>query len=396
MSITQTTTSLLTHLECGACDTSHDAFAVHNVCVECGGPLLARYDLSDDTPSLQEVLTRPPGQNRVPEVGPCQAGAQTPSLGEGATPIVPAGRLADALGLPALWIKDEAQNPTASFKARGMAAALGRAAELGISAVCLPSAGNAGGAAAAFGALHGLDVHVFVPESTPSPIIEETRALGAHVELVPGSIADAGSLLAKVAAEQGWFSLATLKEPYRLEGKKVMGYELLYDFGSLPDVILYPTGGGTGLIGMWKAFDEMEQMGWIGSERPRMVSVQSAGCAPIVRAFEEGLDHAPHWADPERTEAFGLRVPGALGDFLILRALRESSGTALAIGEADLIRETRAMGRMLGLQCSPEGGACVAAAKQLVERGWLQPEERVVLFNTGHGLKYGPLPAQAE
>lgn len=323
------------------------------------------------------------------ELSPSERGADVPTLGEGATPLFSSGRLGESFGLTQLLIKDEAQNPTASFKSRGMAAAVARAAELGLEAVCLPSAGNAGGAAAAYGALHGLEVHVYIPSSTPDAIVAETRALGARVTLVEGTIADAGHALAPIAAENGWFSLATLKEPYRLEGKKIMGYELLYDLGRLPDVIIYPTGGGTGLIGMWKAFDEMEALGWIGGERPRMVSVQSAGCAPMVRAFEQGLDHAPVWEDPELTAAFGLRVPGALGDFLILRALRESEGTAVAVSEEDVLAHTEMIATRLGLQSSPEGGACVAAVSELKDRGWLAADETVVVFNTGHGLKYG-------
>jgi threonine synthase len=269
-----------------------------------------------------------------------------------------------------------------------MAAAMARASEFGIEAVCLPSAGNAGGAAAAYGALHGIEVHVYLPASTPGPIIQETRALGANVTLIDGTIADAGAALKAVAGDAGWFSLATLKEPYRLEGKKVMGYELLYDLGELPDAILYPTGGGTGLIGMWKAFDEMESMGWTGAARPRMYSIQTEGCAPMVRAFEQGLETAPVWDDPAMTAAFGLRVPAALGDFLILSALRESDGGAVAVSEAEIADGTHRLATLLGLQGSPEGGACIAAAETLLARGDLSPEDRVVIFNTGHGLKY--------
>jgi threonine synthase len=349
---------------------------------------LVRYDLTGKLPTLDEVLRRRPGQNRLFELAPSLAGEATATLGEGATPLIPAGRLARDLDLASLLIKDEAQNPTCSFKARGMAVALARAAELGIEKVCLPSAGNAGGAAAAYGALHGIEVHVFVPKSTPAPIIHETEALGAAVTLVDGTIADAGAALASLAEEHGWFSLATLKEPYRLEGKKVMGYELFYDLGHLPDVIVYPTGGGTGLIGMWKAFDELQALGWIGAERPRMVSVQAEGCAPMVLAFEAGLDHAPPIESPAPSVAFGLRVPGALGDFLILEALRASGGTAVAVSEEELLADTRALAVRLGLQASPEGGACLAATRKLRVSGWLGEGDEVVLFNTGHGLKY--------
>jgi len=380
--------SRMTFLECGKCQKHHAASEPQNVCTDCGGPLLARYDLTGKLPSLEQVLARRPGQNRLFELAPSELGPGAPTLGEGATPLIAAGRLCSDLELPRLLIKDEAQNPTGSFKARGMAAALARAAELGIGAVCLPSAGNAGGAAAAYGALHGIEVHVFVPASTPAPILHETRALGAKVTLVDGTIADAGAALAPLAQEHGWFSLATLKEPYRLEGKKVMGYELFYDLRRLPDVIVYPTGGGTGLIGMWKAFDELEALGWIGSNRPRMVSVQAEGCAPMVRAFEAGLDHAPPIESPAISAAFGLRVPGALGDFLILDALRQSGGTAVSVSEEELLADTRELGHKLGLQTSPEGGACLAAIRKLRAANWLTADDEVVLFNTGHGLKY--------
>ncbi|MAG55481.1 MAG: threonine synthase [Planctomycetes bacterium] len=377
----------LRDLACGRCEHSHDPHQPQGVCTACGGPLLARYDIGAETVPLTTVLGRVPGQVRCPETYPTNAGGTTPTLGEGATPLVPGGRLADALRIPRLLVKDEAQNPTGSFKSRGMAAAMARAAELGLATVCLPSAGNAGGAAAAYGALHGIRVVIYLPDSTPAAIDRECQDLGADVVRVPGTIADAGHALA-AARTDDWFSLATLREPYRVEGKKVMGYELLYDLGSLPDVILYPTGGGTGLVGMWKAFDEMQALGWIGDERPRMVCVQTAGCAPMVRAFEQELDTAPAWENAEPTTAFGLRVPGALGDFLILRALRASNGTAIAIGEPAMADDTSAIATQLGLHSSPEGGACVAAARQLRESGWIGETDVVVIFNTGHALKY--------
>jgi threonine synthase len=375
-------------LECGKCSAKHDPARPQNTCTACGGPLLVRYALTAPL-ALSTALSRRPGQNRLHELSPLAGGIDAPTLGEGATPMLPGARLAAALDLPHLFIKDEAQNPTCSFKARGMAAAMGRAAELGIHAVCLPSAGNAGGAAAAYGALHGIDVHVYVPDSTPKPIIDETRALGAHVELVAGSIADAGAALASIARDRGWFSLATLREPYRVEGKKVMGFELLYDLGRLPDAIVYPTGGGTGIVGMWKAFDEMQALGWIGAERPKMISVQVEGCAPIVRAFEQGLSHAPKWENPAETLAYGLRVPSALGDFLMLESIRKSGGTAIAVREAELVEGTELFAKRLGIQASAEGGACIAAARRLRASGFLKAEDRVVVFNTGHALKYG-------
>ena len=373
-------------LECGRCKTQHTPLTPQRTCLSCGGPLLAQYHWPVHMPSIAEVLDRPPGQERLRELSPLGGNAR--SLGEGATPLIHAPRLAEATALPKLLIKDESQNPTGSFKSRGMAAAMGCAHALGIRAVCLPSAGNAGGAAAAYGALYGIEVHVYIPDSTPDPIAKEVEALGAHVTRVPGTIADAGQALAPVAEQHNWFPLSTLREPYRIEGKKVMGFELFYDLGHLPDAIIYPTGGGTGLIGMWKAFDEMERLGWIDSRRPKMISVQTAACAPIVRAFEQGLDHAPVWEYPGTTAAYGLRVPSALGDFLILDAVRKSGGTAIAIQEEDLLSATNLLHRTSGLQGAEETGACIAAAQQLVKSGVLSPSDEVVVFNTGHALKY--------
>ena len=334
-------------------------------------------------PTLHEILDRVPGQFRFPEVLPTEAGSSTPTLGEGATPMVRATRLGSDV-----WVKDEAQNPTGSFKARGMALAIARNVELGATEFCLPSAGNAGGAAAAYGALHDVMVDVAIPGNTPRPLIEETRALGATVTLVEGTIADAGRLQVEKAKANGWFSVATLYEPYRVEGKKMMGYEIFWDLGGLPDVIFYPTGGGTGLVGMVKAFDEMETLGWIGSERPRMVVVQVAGCAPIVRAFEQGDEFAAPWEDPDATSAYGLRVPSALGDKLMLDGLRQTKGTAVAVTEQDMLAATERLATEVGIWGSPEGGACVAAFEQLVESGWIKPDETVVLFNTGAAAKY--------
>ncbi|TAH38756.1 MAG: threonine synthase [Planctomycetota bacterium] len=379
----------MAYLECGRCGQRHASQRLHNVCTACGGPLLCRYDLdTPGLPALEEVLRRPAGQFRLHELLPTESGAQTPSLGEGATPLLPGAGLGAALGLPGLLVKDEAQNPTSSFKARGMAVAMARARELGAVAVCLPSAGNAGCAAAAYGARHGLEVHVAVPQATPRAIVRACRALGAGVTEVPGSIADAGKWMAEQAAQHGWFSLATLREPYRVEGKKVMAYELVYELGRVPDVVVYPTGGGTGLIGMAKAFDEMQSMGWIGAERPRFVSVQMAGCAPIVRAFESGAETALAWDAPAETAAYGLRVPAALGDFLMLRALRGSGGSAVAVSEEEMQAGCERMARRLGLWPAPEGGACVAAAAKLRARGWLGAGECVVLFNTGSPFPY--------
>ena len=376
--------SYLTHLECGNCGHSHSADRLQSVCTECGGPLLARYDLDNPAmPSMAEVRERTPGQFRFHEVLPTDAGEKTPTLGEGATPMIRAQALATNV-----WIKDEAQNPTGSFKARGMAVAMARNIELGATEFCLPSAGNAGGAAAAYGAMHDVTVDVAIPANTPQPLIDETRAYGATVNLTDGTIADAARIQKQKAAENDWFSLATLHEPYRVEGKKIMGYEIFWDLGTLPDVIIYPTGGGTGLVGMVKAFDEMEQLGWIGAERPRMVSVQVAGCAPIVRAFHDGLDHAPVWKDPDTTSAYGLRVPGALGDRLMLRGLHDTNGTAISVSEEALLAGTDSLARDAGVWGSPEGGAALAAFNELRGSGWIGDSELTVLFNTGSALKY--------
>ena len=374
----------LSHLECGNCSATHDVARLQSVCEVCRGPLLVRYRLDDlRMPELEEVLGRRPGQFRFHEVLPTEAGADTLTLGEGATPQFPSPGLG-----PGVVIKDEAQNPTGSFKARGMAVAIARNVELGAKQFCLPSAGNAGGAAAAFGALHGVEIDVAIPANTPTALVDEVEAHGARVTLVEGTIADAASLQNEKVEAGGWFSLATLHEPYRVEGKKMMGYEIFWDLGSLPDVILYPTGGGTGLVGMAKAFDEMETMGWIGPERPRMVAVQVAGCAPIVRAFHAGHEEAGVWEDPEETAAYGLRVPSAIGDRLMLRALRSTSGTAVAVSEEGLLAGTERLAVDGGVWGSPEGGACVAALEALTGSGWISPEETVVVFNTGSALKY--------
>lgn len=374
----------LSHLECGNCGARHDAGRLQSVCERCGGPLLARYRLADPSlPSLDEVLARPPGQFRFHEVLPTNAGADTATLGEGATPLFPAPRLGESV-----FIKDEAQNPTGSFKARGMAVAVPRNTELGAVAYCLPSAGNAGGAAAAYGALHGVEVDVAMPANTPPALIDEASAFGAKVTLVEGTIAEAARLQNQKADGDGCFSLATLHEPYRVEGKKMMGYEIFWDLGHVPDVIIYPTGGGTGLVGMAKAFDEMEALGWIGPERPRMVTVQMRGCAPIVRAFHAGDEAAGVWKDPEETAAYGLRVPSAIGDRLMLRALRSTSGTAVAVSEEEMEAGTRRLAQHAGVWGSGEGGACVAGLQKLADAGWIREEETVIVFNTGSALKY--------
>jgi threonine synthase len=324
---------------------------------------------------------------RYAEVLPVRDPAQRVTLGEGFTPLLDVPALADALSMGRILLKEEGQNPTGSFKARGLAVAVARARELGMTAVALPSAGNAGSAAAAYAAAAGLEAHVAVPRDTPRPILEEIRALGADLQLVEGLITDAGAVIERGAEEHGWFDVSTMKEPYRVEGKKTMGYELVEQLGRVPDVIIYPTGGGTGMVGMWKAFDELEELGWIGGERPRMVAVQGTGCAPIVRAWEEGAESARPWENA-RTIAAGLRVPRAVGDFLVLEAVRSSGGAAVAVTDEAMLEAVRLIGGTTGVFAAPEGGATAAAIPVLLERGLLHADEEVVLFITGSGLKY--------
>jgi threonine synthase len=379
------------YLECGMCGAAYgDTEQPWRLSACCERPLLARYDLA----SLRGRFTpgalagRPPDLWRYAEVLPVREAEHRITLGEGWTPLVHVPRLADELGLERVWIKDEGLNPTGSFKARGLVVAVARARELGLDVVALPSAGNAGAAAAAYGAAAGLEVHVAMPRDTPPSIVAETRALGARVTLVDGLITDAAAVIAEGAARHGWFDLSTLKEPYRVEGKKTMAYELVEQLGRVPEVVVYPTGGGTGLVGMWKAFQEMEELGWIGGERPRMISVQATGCAPIVRAWEAGAETATPWEHAE-TAAWGLRVPRAVGDILILDAIRSSGGAAVAVEDAAMRTGAAAIGRCTGVYASVEGGATAAAIPVLLERGLLHGGEEVVLFNTGSGLTYG-------
>lgn len=370
--------SHLSGLECGNCSARFDAGQLHNTCRSCNGPLLARYRLTG-MPGLDQVLSRYPGQFRFHEVLPNGSGSETPTLGEGATPMV----RARALGRE-VWVKDESQNPTGSFKARGMAVAVARNVELGATDFHLPSNGNAGAAAAVYAALHRVQVAVAVPDKTPEPLVEMARLAGAGVIRVEGTIADAA---ASLSGNDG-FSLATLREPYRVEGKKMMGYEVFWDLGRLPAAIFYPTGGGTGLVGMAKAFDEMEELGWVGAERPRMVAVQVDTCAPIVRAFHAGSDAAESWDDPGETAAYGLRVPSAIGDRLMLDALRSTKGTGVAVTEAEMAEGTARLADEAGILGSPEGGACLAAYRRLLADGWLSADDEVVLFNTGAAANY--------
>jgi threonine synthase len=372
----------LTALSCFACSAVHDHRVPQSVCTRCGMPLRADYAL--DTTLAPPKATAVSSLWRYADVLPLartDAADTIVTLTEGWTPLVPAG--ADT------WIKDEARNPTGSFKARGMAVAVSVARLLGARALAAPSAGNAAGALAAYGAAARLPVTVAIPDDTPRAFIEECRLYGADVHLVPGTIADAGRWL-KANGPAGAFDVSTLREPYRLEGKKTMAYELYEQFDSaLPDVIVYPTGGGTGLIGMWKAFAEMRAMGWLPQDGrlPRLVSVQAAGCAPVALGFEKGLEKTSAWEAPT-TRAYGLRVPAPLGGFLCLRAIRETSGTAVAVDEAAIGPATRTLASMTGVDVCPEGGAAWAATAELRASGWIRDGERVVVFNTGTGLKY--------
>ena len=379
----------LTHLDCTKCDRRYPPDRVWNLC-ECGAPLFARYDLERAAKEMRpgHLALRAPNQWRYREVLPVDDPADRISLGEGFTPLLPAPRLGERMGLPRLFVKDESGNPTGSFKARGLAMAVSMAKALGATEVCLPSAGNAGSALAAYAARGGLKAHVFVPRDIARVFLMETESYGAHVETVDGLITDAGRICAAQAKEHGWYECATLKEPYRVEGKKTMGYELAEQMGwKLPDAILYPTGGGTGLIGMWKAFEELEQMGFIPPGRPRMYAVQAEGCAPIVKAFSEGKEEAPMW-EGATTLAHGLRVPKAIGDFLMLKAMRASHGAGIAVSELEIVQGVKEGAAAEGLFMAPEGGACVAALRKLKASGHLSADDTVVVFNTGTGYKY--------
>jgi threonine synthase len=381
--------SFAVELRCTRCAQVLRLDRVHNLCA-CGAPLAVAYDLAG---AARAVSREAPGRRgsslwRWRELLPVQAPEHAVTLGEGTTPLLPLPRLAARLGRVTVLLKDESLNPTNSFKARGMAVAVSRALELGLRHLALPSAGNAGTALAAYAARAGLRASVFVPDDTPAVFVEECLALGAEVERVHGLIHDCARRVAAGCETRGWFDLSTLREPYRLEGKKTLGYELAEQLGwTLPDVIVYPTGGGTGLVGMWKAFAELEELGWIGARRPRMVSVQASGCAPIVRAFESGAEHAETWQDAH-TFALGLRVPAAVGDFLMLRALRDSGGTAVAVSDADLAVAGRDLALEEGIFPSPEGAATWAAALRLRAAGAVHDGDTVVLFNTGGWYKY--------
>lgn len=376
----------LTHLECSHCAAVYASDRQHKLCESCARPLLARYDLARarQTLTLSEARRRAPGFAAYAEVMPF---AEPPiDLGEARTPLIRAEAL-DPLVAAKITIKDESLNPTGSFKARGLAAAVSRALELGARGVALPTAGNAGLALAAYAAQASLPALVVCPRDTPSPFVKGMRQLGAEVILHDGLIDACGPIVAERAAQNGYFDLSTLKEPYRVEGKKTMGYDLVRDAERLPDVIVYPTGGGTGIVGLWKAFDEMQALGWIDRQRPRLVSVQAAGCAPLVRAFETGAAEATPW-EHGRTYASGLRVPRAVGDRLILGALRASNGIAVAVTDEAMAAAAAELSSRSGVLAAPEGGACWAALRELARRGWLRTGETVVLFNTGTALSY--------
>lgn len=386
----------LSHLYCSACGVSHATGEIQTVCRSCGAALLAAYDLARARKVLRRssLAERPGTMWRYRELLPVGDSGSVVSLGEGWTPLIRLKKEGAAAGLPGLHLKEEGYNPTGSFKARGLSMAVSMAKELGITDVCIPSAGNAGGALAAYAAAAGIRSHVFLPSDTPRVNIQETRLFGSTVHLVDGVISDAARAMQERRKTEGWFDMSTMKEPYRLEGKKTMGYELAEQCGwTLPDVILYPTGGGTGLIGMWKAFDELERLGWVDGRKPRMVSVQMSGCAPVVKAFGSGAAKSEFW-EGAHTEASGLRVPKAFADHLILRALYDSGGCAVAVTDGQALEAMRRAARTEGLLLSPEGAAALAALPALTASGFLAGGERVIVFNTGSGYKYAEILAK--
>jgi threonine synthase len=379
----------VTHLECSLCNKKFASGLPHNLC-DCGGPLLVRYDLDTlrDTWDRKTIPNGPVSMWRYAPVLPVSRQASIISLGEGMTPLVRATHAGRRLGAHYLWIKDEGLNPTGSFKARGMSCAISMCVELGIRKVAVPSAGNAASAMAAYAAAAGIEAHIFMPRDVPQANFIECKACGAHVTLVDGLISDCAKIVASRKEAEGWFDVSTLKEPYRIEGKKTMGYEVAEQFDwELPDAIFYPTGGGVGLIGMWKAFAEMEALGWIGAWRPKMIAVQVDGCQPLVRAFQQGQKRSEFW-DDAHTVASGLRVPKPLGDFLILDAVRASGGTAISVSDSDLLDAGIQLATDEGMFVAPEGAACMAALAKLLQDGFLKADERIVIYNTGAGLKY--------
>ncbi|HTK83423.1 MAG TPA: threonine synthase [Bacteroidota bacterium] len=386
-------TTYLTHLRCSECDEKFSSEKVQTFCPSCNAPLVVEYDLERARREIspETFLSREGTLWRYRELLPVVREDAVVSLGEGWTPLIRVSVLGNEVGIRNLYVKEEGYNPTGSFKARGLCMAVSKAKELGITEVAMPSAGNAGGALAAYAAKAGMKAHVFVPKDTPEVNIREVTLFGGEINLVDGVISDAGKRMNEMNSDKRWFDMSTMKEPYRLEGKKTMGYELAEQFQwKLPDVILYPTGGGTGLIGMWKAFDEMERLGWISGKRPKMVSVQTEGCAPVVKAFKEGKKSAEFWNNAT-TRASGLRVPKAFADKMILRALYESGGTAIAVSDEHIMEEMLRTAKSEGIFLCPEGAAAVAAMRTLKEENFISGTDTVVVFNTGTGYKYTEL-----
>jgi len=382
--------SYLTHLECTYCHKTYSSSELHRTCDDCGKVLYPRYDLQAAKSGFDRnvLRDRPSNMWRYFEMMPILDEANVITLGEGYTPIFKAERLGRDLGCSDLHIKDEGINPTASFKARGLGAAVSKAKELGVTKLTMPSAGNAAGAMTSYAAKGGMEAYIFMPKDAPQANQKEVVITGGHLNLVDGLINDAGRISGEKAEELGLFDISTLREPYRVEGKKTMGYEIAEQSGwKLPDVILYPTGGGTGIVGMWKAFEEMEALGWIGSERPKMFAIQSEGCAPIVKAFRDGTEFADLWPNAT-TLAAGIRVPAAIGDYLILQALRGSGGGAETVSDDEIIVNIKRVGSLEGMFICPEGAALVAALEKLLADGTLSPDENILILNTGSGLKY--------
>jgi threonine synthase len=383
--------TFLTDLQCFECGKLFDPWIIQTFCQDCQAPLLARYDLEKASRSLDRdaFRVRPRGMWRWHELLPVHDEENRISLGEGDTPLMSLPRLGAEMGLQHLYVKDESLNPTGSFKARGLSAAVSTAKELGVKKIIIPTAGNAGGAMAAYAARSGLQACIYMPKDTPLANIEESRIAGAQVILIDGLISEAAGMAGVKAREEGWFDVSTFKEPYRTEGKKIMGYELAEEFHwRLPDVIIYPTGGGTGLVGMWKAFAELEALGWLNdTKRPRMVSVQAEGCAPVIKAFEKGAQFCDYWVGAH-TIASGLRVPKSFADQIILQDLQNSHGNAVAVSDEEIILAQKQLAVMEGIFAAPEGAATLAALIHLKQSGWVKPNEWIVMFNTGTGLKY--------
>jgi threonine synthase len=383
--------SFLINLLCSECGKLYDPHVIQTYCQDCQAPLSAVYDLVEARRVLDrdKFCFRGRGMWRWHELLPVYESQNQISLGEGDTPLLPLKKIGAITGLTNLFVKDESLNPTGSFKARGLSAAVSKAKELGVNKVIIPSAGNAGGALAAYAASAGMEARIYMPKDTPIANVVESRIMGAQVILVEGLIDDAARIVGEKAREEDWFDVSTFKEPYRAEGKKIMGYELAEQFGwKLPDVIVYPAGGGTGLIGMWKAFAEMKAMGWLENSRlPRMVAVQSDGCAPIIEAFYRGAKVCEPWENAQ-TIASGLRVPKSFADKIILKDLTESRGNAISVSDKAILEAQKALASKEGIFAAPEGAATLAALYRLLEDRWLDPEEQIVLFNTGTGLKY--------